>query len=232
MNKSKILKGTPSRAHGIFRPLTSPGLDTFVSADVRNYHAHKLLASSARGLIQYLYPPLMSLHDLNETIALPDPVTNRIKIPSLMRNSHMFMGSNGVYLLGRGIVLFAIRDKLPSIFLDNGEAMMIWIGSSASPQVLLDLFGVDDINQVNPRTVRMVVAEVRPVFQTNSTFRSRSSQNWTPHYLSRSETSLLTEEFRGEELQSCPSSGKTWMAPKSSSVTCWWKTRIMGRSHI
>jgi len=45
----------------------------------------------------------MSLHDLNETIALPDPVTGRIKVPSLMRNSHMFMGSNGVYLLGKGL---------------------------------------------------------------------------------------------------------------------------------
>ena len=100
MNKSKILKGKPSGPHAIFWSLMSFGLDTFVSADVRNYQAHKLLASSARGLIQYLYPPLMSLHDLNETIALPDTVTGRIKIPSLMRNSHMFMGSNGVYLLG------------------------------------------------------------------------------------------------------------------------------------
>jgi len=41
---------------------------------------------------------------------------------------------------------------------------MIWIGSSVSPQVLLDLFGVDDINQVNPRAVRMVIIEVQPVF--------------------------------------------------------------------
>ena len=76
------------------------GLDTFVSADVRNYYAHKLLGSSARGLVQYLYPPLMSLHDLDEKIALPDPDTGRIKIPSLIRNSHLFMSSNGVYLLG------------------------------------------------------------------------------------------------------------------------------------
>lgn len=31
---------------------------------------------------------------------------------------------------------------------------MIWVGNSVSPRVLLDLFGVDDINQVNSRTVR------------------------------------------------------------------------------
>ena len=41
------------------------------------------------------------------------------------------------------------------LFSDNGEVMMIWVGSSVSPQVLIDLFGVDDINNVNPRTVRL-----------------------------------------------------------------------------
>jgi len=116
MNKSRALK------------------DMFVSADVRNYHAHKLLALSVRSLVQYLYPQLMSLHDLDERIALPDPTTFRIKLPSLMRNSHIFMGANGVYLI------------------DNGEAMMIWVGNSVSPQVLLDLFGVDDIKNLDPKT--------------------------------------------------------------------------------
>ena len=43
----------------------------------------------------------MSLHDLDETVALPDPVTGRVKIPSSIRNSHIFMTSNGVYLLGQ-----------------------------------------------------------------------------------------------------------------------------------
>lgn len=30
---------------------------------------------------------------------------------------------------------------------------MIWVGNSVSPQVLLDLFGVDDINLVDPKMV-------------------------------------------------------------------------------
>ena len=31
---------------------------------------------------------------------------------------------------------------------------MIWIGNSVSPQVLIGLFGVDDLNEVNPKIVR------------------------------------------------------------------------------
>ena len=30
---------------------------------------------------------------------------------------------------------------------------MIWVGNSVSPQVLLDLFDVDDINVVDPKMV-------------------------------------------------------------------------------
>jgi len=109
---------------------------------------------------------------------------------------------------------------------------MIWIGNSASPQVLLDLFGVDDINQVNPRAVRMIVVAVQSAFWAKFSFHSRSSRNWIARCLSRSGTLLLTEGSRGGELRSCPSSDKTWMAQRSSSATCWWKIRITGHSRI
>lgn len=71
-----------------------------------------------------------------------------------MRNSHIFMSSNGVYLLGvsRPIPPFVtVADS----FSDNAEVMMIWVGNSVSPQVLIDLFGVDDINKVDPKMVRL-----------------------------------------------------------------------------
>ena len=93
------------------------GLDTFVSADVRNYYAHKLLTASARSLIQYVYPSLMNLHDLGEMVALPDSDTGHIMIPSLLRNSHIFMGLNGVYLLGVSrLVLLLITGGLSLFF--------------------------------------------------------------------------------------------------------------------
>ena len=38
---------------------------------------------------------------------------------------------------------------------DNEETTIFWVGSSASPQLLNDLFGVDDINSINPYMVHL-----------------------------------------------------------------------------
>ncbi|KAF4618938.1 hypothetical protein D9613_010130 [Agrocybe pediades] len=109
-----------------------------VSSDVRNYHVHRILSMSPRTLMHYLYPRLLALHDLDDEIALPQLVRTddggkreATLMPSCMRNSYFFMEAGGVYMI------------------DNEETTIFWIGSSASPQLLLDLFGVDDINAVD-----------------------------------------------------------------------------------
>ncbi|TRM62340.1 hypothetical protein BD626DRAFT_458744 [Schizophyllum amplum] len=104
------------------------------ASDARAYAAHKLLRSSVRGIVRRAYPRVMALHDLDEGAAVPVKEngqeagkTTKIIWPSLMRASHLFMEAHGVYLA------------------DNEELQVLWIGSAVAPQLLLDLFGVDDV---------------------------------------------------------------------------------------
>lgn len=71
-----------------------------VVTDVRIYHAHKIMAMSARSTMQHLHPRLMALHDLTMRAAMPDPKTGLIRMPGLMRDSYIFMESYGIYLIG------------------------------------------------------------------------------------------------------------------------------------
>ncbi|KAM5536129.1 hypothetical protein V8D89_010228 [Ganoderma adspersum] len=128
-----------------------------VTADVRNYHAHKLSAMGARSVMHHLYPRMLALHDLDDTIALPDE-NGRVQLPSLMRDSHLFMESHGVYLT------------------DNEDISMLWIGSSASPQVLKDLLDVDDMVNVDPRMTHLPHLQTRLSMQVRNILAQRFAQ--------------------------------------------------------
>lgn len=122
-----------------------------VSSDVRNYYAHRMKAMSIRTLMQHIYPPLLALHDLSDDIALPDG-SGKVEMPSIMRNSHVCMEGHGVYLIG-GSYHSSLVIQHSFACLDNEEMMIFWIGTSASPQLLLDLFGTDDVMSMDPHMV-------------------------------------------------------------------------------
>ena len=44
-------------------------------------------------------------------------------------------------------------SRLTFHVIDNEDLMILWVGSSVSPQVLKDLLDVDDIMHVDPRMV-------------------------------------------------------------------------------
>ncbi|KAG6809232.1 hypothetical protein H0H93_016005, partial [Arthromyces matolae] len=125
----EVYKTLPSYILALSKSKPFKGLQ--VSSDVRNYHAHRMNSMPVRSLMHYLYPQLMALHDLEDTAALPDEY-GRTRLPGVTRTSHTFMQANGIYLI------------------DNEETSILWVGDSVSPQLLLDLFGVDDILKLNP----------------------------------------------------------------------------------
>jgi protein transport protein SEC24 len=60
-----------------------------------------------RSLIHHLYPRLLALHDLEDTIAVPQEIeqpdgtlATQIAYPSCTRDTHTFMESGGLYVIG------------------------------------------------------------------------------------------------------------------------------------
>ncbi|RPD55953.1 sec24-like protein [Lentinus tigrinus ALCF2SS1-6] len=156
---------------------TKPLKGRSVTADVRNYYAHKIFAMSARSVMQHLYPRMLALHDLNDDIALPG-ANGRVDLPSLMRPSHLFMESHGVYLI------------------DNEDAMMLWIGASVSPQLLKDLLDVDDIMQIDPHMLCLPELPTRLSTQVRNILAHRFAQRgYTPKF------TVVRQNMDGAEIE-------------------------------
>lgn len=121
-----------------------------VSSDSRATSRHRILSSGVSSLMSYLYPRTVAVHDLRSSIAFPDPRTGRLSLPAPMPNSYLWMEPDGAYLM------------------DNGFVTILWLGSSVSPQILLDLFGTDDLAALGPRISRL------PVLQTQLSIQVRN----------------------------------------------------------
>ncbi|KAG8939549.1 COPII coat Sec23p-Sfb3p heterodimer component [Tulasnella sp. 424] len=121
-----------------------------VSSDTRAISRHRILSSGASSLMAYLYPRAVAVHDLRPTTAFPDPTTGRLSLPAPMPNSYLWMEPDGAYLM------------------DNGFVTILWLGSSVSPQILLDLFGTDGSSTLGPGISRL------PVFETQLSVQVRN----------------------------------------------------------
>ena len=119
------------------------------------------MSMGMRSLVHHLYPRLLALHDLDDRIALPreeklpdGTVVTRISYPSCTRDTHFFMEPEGIYMIGKVLLLCLWTRVAESPCTDNEEVVIFWVGNSVSPQLLEDLFGVDDFTKLSPFTVR------------------------------------------------------------------------------
>ncbi|TDZ15208.1 Protein transport protein SEC24 [Colletotrichum orbiculare MAFF 240422] len=81
-------------------------------------------------LMQYIYPRLFSLHDMPDNAGVPNQETSQIVLPPPLNLSSERFVPYGLYLI------------------DDGQTQFLWAGRDAVPQLLSDVFGIDDRTQL------------------------------------------------------------------------------------
>ena len=81
-------------------------------------------------LIQYIYPKMYSLHDMPDDAGVPDETTGEILLPPPHNLSSERLVPYGLYLI------------------DDGQTQFLWVGRDAVPQLVADVFGVQDKTQL------------------------------------------------------------------------------------
>ncbi|TLD31113.1 hypothetical protein PspLS_02645 [Pyricularia sp. CBS 133598] len=121
-------------------------------------------------LVQYIYPRLYSLHDMPDNAGIPDPETSQIVLPPPLNLSSERFQPFGLYLI------------------DDGQTQFLWVGRDAVPQLLIDVFGVQDRTQLRvgkgsvPELDNDFNERVRAVISKSRDYKSRGVGSITvPH---------------------------------------------------
>jgi len=98
--------------------------------------------------MQYAYPAMYRLHDMPDTAGIPDAETGVIQLPPRTNLSAEQLIPYGLHLI------------------DDGQTQFLWVGRDAQPNLLLDVFGVHDRQQLPAGKTTLPVLE-------NSDFNER-----------------------------------------------------------
>ena len=101
-----------------------------IPSDIRSAALCLLSTLPAPLLMRYIYPRLYSLHDMPDNAGTPDPETGHIVLPPVLNLSSERFVPYGLYLI------------------DDGQTQFLWIGRDVVPQLLADVFGVEDKSQL------------------------------------------------------------------------------------
>lgn len=163
------LRGLPALFLGLIKNV---GLrkSSQIPSDLRAAALCQLSTLPVPLLLQFIYPRLYSLHDMPDSAGVPDPETSQIVLPPPVNLSSERFQSYGLYLI------------------DDGQTQFVWVGRDAVPQLLVDVFGVEDRTQVRVGKVTLPELDndfserVRAVLQKSRDFKSRGVGSITvPH---------------------------------------------------
>ncbi|KXS17082.1 hypothetical protein M427DRAFT_97202 [Gonapodya prolifera JEL478] len=94
-------------------------------SDVRVYHLRLVKGMPVTTSVPFIYPRIFALHDVGPLDESEPFELSRHILPPRVRASYERMDPAGLYLV------------------ENGQAILLWIGRQAPPEILRSLFGVD-----------------------------------------------------------------------------------------
>ncbi|PHH76443.1 hypothetical protein CDD83_4257 [Cordyceps sp. RAO-2017] len=153
------LRGLPVLFLGLIKNV---GLrkSTQIPSDIRSAALCLLSTLPVPLLMRYIYPRLYSLHDMPDKAGIPDEQTGQIVLPPAVNLTSERLVSYGLYLI------------------DDGQTQFLWVGRDAVPQLIADVFGVEDRTQVHVGKSRVPELDgdfnerVRAVIHKSSNHRS------------------------------------------------------------
>ncbi|KOS18142.1 Protein transport protein SEC24 [Escovopsis weberi] len=101
-----------------------------IPTDIRSAALCLLSTMPVPLLMRYIYPRLYSLHDMPDNAGMPNEATGQTTLPPAHNLSSERLVSYGLYLI------------------DDGQTQFLWVGRDAVPQLIADVFGVEDKTQV------------------------------------------------------------------------------------
>ncbi|BGO91181.1 hypothetical protein NBRC10512_005725 [Rhodotorula toruloides] len=163
-----------------------------VASDVRTWAMRQLKAMGAPATVRILYPRMMAIHLFSDDIGFPDE-RGQLVLPPLMRTSYSRMEPHGAYLV------------------ENGERAILWLGQAVSPQLLQDLYGIENLDELDTRLSTLPNLPTRLSAQLRNIityFESRSGVGCIPVLIARQNidgtefefSNMLVEDSNNEQL--------------------------------
>ncbi len=123
------LRGLPALFLGLIKNV---GLrkSTQIPSDLRSAALCLLSTLPLPLMMQYIYPRMYSLHDMPDNSGVPNEETGEIELPPPVNLSSMALVPYGLYLI------------------TDGQTQFLWVGRDTVPQLLEDVFGLQDRTQL------------------------------------------------------------------------------------